>query len=127
MSYNAFPESVRKHTVSFIKNYANVHGLPMPAALRRRAQDAPTYLPTSATFVAVHAAYKTAAENANLPTMGCKSFTGLWLDRCPDIKFLERSEDIWAQCKRFRAESSTARSEEGRVKCLSGWQAACSG
>ena len=30
-SYNAFPESVRKHAVSFIKNYANVHGLPMPA------------------------------------------------------------------------------------------------
>ena len=30
-SYNAFPESVRKHAVSFIKNYASVHGLPMPA------------------------------------------------------------------------------------------------
>ena len=32
-SYNSFPESVRKHAVSFIKNYANVHGLPMPAAI----------------------------------------------------------------------------------------------
>ena len=32
-SYNPFPESVRKHAVSFIKSYANVHGLPMPAAV----------------------------------------------------------------------------------------------
>ena len=122
-SCNAFPESVRKYAASFIKNYANVHGLPMPAAPRGRAQDAPTYLPTSATFVAVHAAYKTAPENANLPTMGCRSFTGLWLDRCPDIKFMQRRVDVCTHCERFRAESSAGRSEEGRVKCLSEWQA----
>ena len=116
-SYNAFPESVCKHAVSFIKNYAKVHGLPMPAAPRGRAQDAPTYLRTSAMFVAVHAAYK------NVPTIGCKSFTGLWHDSYPDIKFMQRREDVCVYCERFWAESSAARSEEGRVKCLSVWQA----
>ena len=62
--YNAFPEEVRDHAVSFIKNYAKVHGLPMPAAPRGRAQDAPTYLPTSSVYVSVHAAYMLAAQNA---------------------------------------------------------------
>ena len=120
--YNAFPEEVRDHAVSFIKNYAKVHGLPMPAAPRGRAQDAPTYLPTSSTYVSVHAAYMLAAQNAKIQTMRCKLFTALWHDRCPTIKFMKRREDVCAHCERLRADLTASKSEDDRTKCMYEWQ-----
>ena len=86
---HALPNAVLEHAVRYIRNYASVHGLPMPAAQRSRAQDAPTYLPASTTFVSVHAEYKAAAQAADLQVKGCTSFTGLWHKKCADLKIYE--------------------------------------
>ena len=120
--FHALPNAVLEHAVRFIRNYASVHGLPIPAAPRGRAQDAPTYLPASTTFVSVHAEYKAAAQAADLQVMGCKSFTGLWHKKCADVKFMKPREDVCAYCEAFRADSAAAKSEEERVKWLTEWQ-----
>ena len=58
LAHNAFPAEVRNYAEQCIRNYAQVHGLPMPAAPRGRAEDAPIYLPTSASYTSVHGKYR---------------------------------------------------------------------
>ena len=60
--WNTVSESDRERVVQFLKNYAAVFGLPMPAAPRGRGHTAPTYLPASNTYSSVHAEYVRAQE-----------------------------------------------------------------
>ena len=120
--HHAFPTSVVDHAVTFIKNHAQATGLPMPAAPRGRAQDAPTYLPASSTYSSVHSDYKTAAKAAGVQVIGYQSFIGIWKEKCPSIKFMKPREDVCARCEQYRADSKTAKSEEERVKCLQDWK-----
>jgi len=50
-----YPFEIVVDCVQFIKNYAEVHGLPQPSARRGRADMPPTYLPASQNFKIVHA------------------------------------------------------------------------
>ena len=60
--WNTVSESDRERVVQFLKNYAAVFGLPMPAAPRGRGHTAPTFLPASNTYSSVHAEYVRAQE-----------------------------------------------------------------
>ena len=53
--WNKFPDDAICRTKQFIMNYAAEYGLPMPAAPRGRAHEAPTYLPALCTYKDVHA------------------------------------------------------------------------
>ena len=91
----------------------------VPAVLRGRADEAPTYLTTSATYISVHSMLCKPAEAANLRVMKYTSLVSLWHDRCPSIKFMKPCEDLWLHCEQLRAECKTAASEEARTQTLS--------
>ena len=91
----------------------------MPAVLRGRADEAPTYITTSATYISVLSMLCKPAEAANLRVMKYTSFVSLWHDRCPSIKFMKPREDLWVHCEQLRAQCKTAASEEARTQTLS--------
>ena len=75
--WNQLTADQRSRASEFIKkNYASVHGLPMPAAPRGRALTAPTYLPASNTFVSVHTEYCKAEGDATCISLS--SFKRIW-------------------------------------------------
>ena len=123
VAYTALPVEVREHAEMFIRNYARSQGLPMPAAPRGRASDAPIYLPTSTTYVNVHAQYKKVAAAADAQAMGYDSFRSLWHKQCSDIRIMQRREDVCAHCEHYRAESRAAKSEDERMAFLAAWTA----
>lgn len=47
LPHNTFSFDTTRNMVDFIKNYGTIFGLPQPAALRGRAENAPIYLPAS--------------------------------------------------------------------------------
>ena len=113
--WNAFPQGVRDDVETFIKNYASLNGLPMPAAPRGRAQDAPTYLPASSSYKIVHGIYSQQVEPGRV-VMSYKSFVRLWQDRLPSIQFMTSRTDVCDTCERFRGQISAATTEDGKLR-----------
>ena len=110
---NVYPPDVATAAVEFIKNYASIYGLPMPAAPRGRAQTPPTYLPASCTYTSVHAEYvKAQGENQ---AMKLKSFQQLWHSRVGNVKFMRPTQDVCATCEQLRDDKRSAKSEEEKV------------
>ena len=51
---HAVPEDVKEAAALFIRNYANTHGMPQPAAPRGHRGQPPTYLPATLTILSVY-------------------------------------------------------------------------
>ena len=76
--------------------YPAVNDLPMLATCRGRANNAPTHLPASASFVIVHGDYSKAQsseESASLST-----FKQIWKIHHTD-KFMKPCKDVCAPCE----------------------------
>ena len=112
--WNKFPDDVICRTKQFIMNYAAVHGLPMPAAPRGRAHEAPTYLPASCTYKDVHAEY--VRQSCDLRIMSYQSFARLWLAKCKSIKFMTRRMDVCYRCELLRDRIQKSRAEDEKIK-----------
>ena len=56
-----YPYEVTHGVVQFIRNFAEVHGLPQPSARRGRADTPPVHVPASQNFKIVHDCYVKAA------------------------------------------------------------------
>ena len=111
--WNVLTDLQCERASEFVKNYASVNGLPMPAAPRGRGQSAPTYLPASNTYVSVHAEYckaETEGERVSL-----SSFKRIWHMHHPDVKFMVPTEDVCATCERLRNLLRVELSEDGKV------------
>jgi len=85
----------------FIKNYASVYGLPMPAAPRGRAQTAPTYLPASCTYQSVWAQYSR-AQGGGADRVSERSFRRIWRKRLPHVQIMSPRIDVCAKCEQLR-------------------------
>ena len=117
--WNTVSESDRERVVQFLKNYAAVFGLPMPAAPRGRGHTAPTYLPASNTYSSVHAEYVRAQEQET--TVSLRSFRRIWKRSLPELKFMVPTEDVCAKCESLRDRLRVEISEQGKLditKCL---------
>ena len=95
-------------------NYAAVHGLPMPAAPRGRAHEAPTYLPALCTYKDVHAEY--VRQSCDLRILNYQSFVRLWLAKCKSIKFMTRRMDVCYRCELLRDGIQKSRAEDEKIK-----------
>lgn len=73
----AYPKEVRANALKFIDTYAEVHGLPQPAARRGVADDAPVYLPAHQNYKLVHSKYFDAMTGKQ-QCLGCHAFCNLW-------------------------------------------------
>ena len=100
-AHNAYPFEIVCDAVTFIKNYASVFGLPQPAALRGRANQAPTYLPAHQNHKITHQKYREAHTKENMPFMQYRSFRDVWHACVPHIIFTTPWTDVCQKCEDF--------------------------
>ena len=116
--WNVYTEETRQRAVEFLKNFASINGLPMPAAPRGRAQTAPTYLPSSCTKHGIWTEYSNAAE-AGVEAVGQKTFMRLWKKHLPNIQIMNPRFDVCAKCEDLRDKMKHASSEFLKLKISS--------
>ena len=116
--WNVYTEETRQRAVEFLKNFASINGLPMPAAPRGRAQTAPTYLPSSCTKHGIWTEYSNAAE-AGVEAVGHKTFMRLWKKHLPNIQIMNPRFDVCAKCEDLRDKMKHASSEFLKLKISS--------
>lgn len=87
---NTYPYEVTYDAVHFIRNYAELFGIPQPAARRGRADNPPIYLPASQNYTTVHSKYVEACldKDPSVSYLKYKSFTSVWKRCLPDIVFM---------------------------------------
>jgi len=94
----------------FISNYSQEVGIPQSAASRCRDGDAPVYLPSDSTNIAMHKAYQDSCAEMTPPTRVVKysTFNNIWRSCVPHIKIASPREDVCATCERLRKAVSDA-------------------
>ena len=117
-AYNAYPFEVVSDAITFIKNYACVFGLPQPAALRGRANQAPTYLPAHQNHKIVHLKYQEACTEKSKPCMQYRSFIDAWHKCVPHIIFMTPRTDVCQKCENYRITIQRAVSEDEKKRLL---------
>ena len=88
--------------------------LPQPAALRGRANQAPTYLPAHQNDKIVHQKYREARTKANEPFMQYRSVLDVWHACVPHIIFMTPRTDVCQKCEDFRIAIQRAVSEDDK-------------
>ena len=103
--------------VQFIKNYAEVHGLPQPSARCGRADAPPIHLPAAQNYKTVHASYVKAAmeRDPSQHVMQYRSFVDVWHKCIPEIQFMTPRTDVCAICEKFRCNIRTTTTESEKV------------
>lgn len=101
--------------VQFMLNYADVHGLPQPAAPRGRDGHPPVYLPVSTTQTTLHSNYVESCREACSRALGLTSFVSTWKQCCPHICIATPQTDVCKTCETLRKEISDAVSETDKL------------
>ena len=91
---NTFTFETTEYIVTFILNYAEVYGLPQPAAGRGRADVPPIYLSASEGYNVVHQKYVKTCVSAGLQAAKYHAFLGIWHKILPHIKFMTPRTDV---------------------------------
>lgn len=105
--------------MEFIKNYALVFGLPMPAASRGRANTAPTYLPADQNHKIVHQKYHEACSDNREKYMEYRSFLDTWHQCLPHIVFMTPRADVCKSCEDHRSAIQEAVTESEKKQKIS--------
>ena len=116
-----YPFEVVQDVVHFIRNHAEVHGLPQPSARRGRADMPPIYLPASQNFKIVHDFYVKAVTEGDPSQhiMQYRSLVDVWHKCIPEVQFMTPRTDVCAICERYRNNIKAATSEQEKISLLS--------
>lgn len=92
-AHNAYPFKIVRGAVTFIKNYASVFGLPQPAALCGRANQAPTYLPAHQNHKIIHQKYREerTKETSHLCSIEVSLMFGMCVYPTSSLRLLEQT------------------------------------
>ena len=82
--WNVHSDEENLSATLFIQNYADVHGLPQPAAPRGHNKPPPIYLPCHTTKKMVHGLFMSSGGK-----MSNASFTRVWKTTCADIVIMQ--------------------------------------
>ena len=118
MPATTYPYEIVNDGVYFIRNYAEVYGIPQPAARSGRAKNPPIYLPASQNYTIVHSKYVEACQEIDPHGrfLKYKSFVNVWKKCLPDIIFMTPWSDVCFRCETFRAKLRTAIGDEEKVR-----------
>ena len=116
-----YPFDVVNDAVRFLKIFAEIHGIPQPAAPRGRANNPPIYLPASLNYKIVHSKYVEACQmkNPGIMLLALKTFVNVWKKCLPDVVFMTPRTDVCVYCENFRSKLKEAVAEEEKVKVTS--------
>ena len=120
-----YPFDIVSDAAQFIKNFAEINGIPQPAARSGRAKNPPVYLPASLNYKIVHLKYVEACQLKDSHTnfLAYKTFVNVWKKCLPDIIFMTPRTDVCVYCEKFRVQLKTAVHEEEKVKVTSEFSA----
>jgi len=104
-----------KQAVDFVCNYAQLNGIPMPAAPKGGTGDAPVYLPASETKKAVHEQYVRCCTEANSRPLGLTAFQDAWRQCLPHIRIASPREDVCQTCELLRRDITKAVTESDKL------------
>ena len=100
--------------VQFILNYADINGLPQPAAPRGTDNTPPVYLHCQNTKKSVHKDYRDSlADNARV--IKYTTWTKVWRNCVPHICIATPRDDVCATCEKLRKRVMDARDEEEKL------------
>ena len=102
--------------VTYIKNYADEHGLPQPAAPRGIDNIPCVYLPSNTTKVDMHKTYM--ASMAQERALKITSFKDIWRMCLPHIRISKPREDVCATCEKHRRAVMDAVTEAEKLGAL---------
>ena len=94
-------QEMRERVMKVIRNHALVYRIQMPAAPRGRADNAPTYLPASESFVTVHHEY-CEAQMEGEQRVSHSTFKQTWHVHNPDVTIMTPRQDVCARRESFR-------------------------
>lgn len=106
---HALPPDTVQAVKAFIKSYANLWGMPQPAAPRGRAQIAPVYLPASSKKKEV---FKLYSETEGATPMAYCTFVKQWNEHCPEVVVMKPRSDVCTWCAKLRYAFRKAKTEE---------------
>ena len=86
------------HVMTFIKNYARAHGLPLPGRVPGH-RDKVMVLPSDITKTVVFTQYKEACIKSSRNSVGRSPFFSLWQSMLPHISVSKPSSDLCLTCQ----------------------------
>ena len=117
--HNIIAPDVVGKTAQFLRSFANIYGLPQPAAPRGRPGAPPIYLPASHKKADVYEKCLSALSELETPAhMSYTSFRRIWKKHVPDVRIMKPRTDVCAHCDRLRQNISRARSEEDTAAAM---------
>ncbi|RGB24601.1 hypothetical protein C1646_772843 [Rhizophagus diaphanus] len=121
-SNNAIPFETILQILTFVTNYANVHGLPSSGRHFREETTAVTYLPASESYASLWRLYTETIENIDNDNeslaVSIRTFCRVWQKYLPGIKFLSPRSDLCYKCKlmRFNSQMWSASELEQKIE-----------
>ena len=105
-----------RHLVDFLIRYADLYGLPMPAAPRGRDEDPPIYLPSSLTKTELHKSYVAACQDTDTRALKITSYKDIWRHCVPHIRISSPKDDVCQKCEMTRKAIADAVSENDKLE-----------
>lgn len=108
--------------LSFISNFAAIHGLPDPGRDLRVGKGKLTiYLPTIMNYMAIHRIYRKSMEAIEGRVVEYHTFRRLWVDNFPHIVFSKTKSDLCMTCEEHKKQINitvAAGTEEEKLEAL---------
>ena len=114
---NAIPYEGVHHLVSFIKNFAKAHGMPLPGRFPRH-RDKVMILPSDITKAIVYSKYRDASTANGSEPVGRSKFYSVWQQSLPQISISKPSSDLGYTCQKkcLAIQKAGYLSEEGKAE-----------
>ncbi|CAG8523344.1 26330_t:CDS:2 [Gigaspora margarita] len=93
------------NALTFITNYANIHGLPSPGRHLRDDTKHIIFLPTNESYSSLYRLYIDSIEESSDYYISNSSFYRIWKKYVPEFKFLTPRSDLCDLCKEMRFSS----------------------
>ena len=115
---HAFTRVTILNVLTFIYQYAKVHGLPQPAPPKGRAGQPLQYLPASQNKKIVYNEYERACTPPEQTPVGYRSFRDIWRCCVPWIRFMTPRTDVCNRCELHRQAVKNATNEYEKQESL---------
>jgi len=104
-----------KHCVQYLLTYADVHGLPMPAAPGGHNEEPPVLLPSCLTKQELHTLYASSCAAIPIRALGTTSFKEVWNTCLPHIKIIGPRDDVCGTCEQLKKKIMDATTEDDKL------------
>ncbi|GES74104.1 hypothetical protein GLOIN_2v1777628 [Rhizophagus clarus] len=101
--------------LTFIVNYANIHGLPSLGRHFQRDTLLVTFLPASESYSSLYRLYTSTIEDLDQKIIHLTTFWRIWNKYIPEIKFLSPRSDLCFKCKEYQFKLQREQNSEIQV------------